>query len=305
MVFLLGQKCLFIIFTDYKRRQMNLIKYVKQPFPKAESKWITIISISLFVPLFLIIFQPLGISQFEYNHKILFLSGFGLVTFIVLIINLIVFERIFTKFFNEKHWTIWKEFLWLIWVIFCIGLGNALYTLLLLNNSEPNLSVIINFQIATLIIATIPISILIISKQKYLLNKYLISAEEVNKSLHQEKTGSIKNQIISFYSDNQKDFIEFEISDFLYIESSKNYVEIYLWNENKVTQKTFRSTLKRAIDFFSDTPEVIQCHRAFIVNTSKINNVKGNSQGLRLDLENCDIEVPVSRGYVETIKNKI
>ena len=281
---------------------MNPIKYVKQPFPKAEFKWATIIYISLFVSLFLIIFQPFGINLFENKHKIFILSGFGLVTFIVSFINLIFIVRIFPKFFDEKNWTIWKEFIWLIWVIFCIGLGNAFYIILLLNYSEPNLSFIINVQIGTLIIATIPISILIVSKQKYLSQKHLISAEEVNRNILHEETGNIKDQIIHFYSDNEKDSISFNVKDFYFIESSKNYIEIYLWNNDKIIQKTFRSTLKRALYFFTESPEISQCHRAFIVNTSKIINAKGNSQGLKLNLENCNIEVPVSRGFVDIIR---
>ena len=49
--------------------------------------------------------------------------------------------------------------------------------------------------------------------------------------------------------------------------------------------------------------EIIQCHRAFIVNTNKIISAKGNSQGLRLSLENCNNEVPVSRNYVDLVRS--
>ena len=75
--------------------------------------------------------------------------------------------------------------------------------------------------------------------------------------------------------------------------------------DNEMVRKTLRSTLKRALNFLEDIPEVIQCHRAFIVNSSKIINAKGNSQGLRLNLENCDYEITVSRNYVEMVRNQI
>lgn len=282
---------------------MNLINYLKQPFPKLKSKWRLIILISLFVALFLIIFQPFGIHFMDNKNKIIILSGYGLVTFISLVINLILIENIFPKVFSEKNWTIWKEFAWLIWIIFSIGLGNAFYTNYLINYFTFNLMFFVNFQLITVVIGTIPTTTLIISKQKYLLRKNLNSANDLNKSINKNKSETKTNQIIRFYADNDKDFIEFNNNEFYFIESSGNYIEIYLLYEDKIIRKTYRSALKRALDFFNDTPEIVQCHRAFIVNTNKIINAKGNSQGLRLSLENCNKEVPVSRNYVDLVRS--
>lgn len=283
---------------------MNIISYLNLPFPKSESKWKVIISISSFVALFLIIFQPFGINLFESNIKILILSGFGLVTFCILIIDLIILENIFANFFDDRNWKIWKEFLWLFWVIFTIGLGNAFYTSLAFEFFKLSISFIIRFQVVTFVVAVIPITILIITKQKYLLKKHINSADDLNKDL-QEKSEVIQSNFVHFFADNEKDSIEFDITNFLFIESSGNYVELYLLNEGKIIRKTFRSTLKRALDFFKDSPEIIQCHRAYIVNTSKIIKAKGNSQGLRISLENCETEVPVSRGFVNSIREII
>ncbi len=285
---------------------MKLKKYLNQPFPNSENKWKTIILVSLFVALFLIVFQPFGINLIEKTTaKIFFLSGYGIVTFVVLIIDLIIIESLFPIFFRERNWVIWKEFIWLLWVIFSIGLGNAIYTAITFEHSKPSIELIIVFQFLTLAVAVIPVTILIISKQKYLSRKYSVSANDVNKKLEKEKSGSSINQQIKIYGDNLKDFIEVEISDFLFIESSGNYIEIHYIENDKEIRKTLRNTIKSSLSFFNNIHEVMQCHRAFIVNSSKIINVKGNSQGLRLALEKCDIEVPVSRGYVEKIKQKI
>lgn len=284
---------------------MNLINYLKQPFPKADSKWKIIILISLFVSLFLIVFQPFGINLMNGNYKYIILLSYGLVTFFTLVINLIIIERIFPKTFNERNWTIGKEFAWLLWIIFSIGLGNALYTNYFIYYFNFNFRFFIQFQLITFIVGVIPITMLIITKQKYLLRKNLESASELNKNLIGEKLELNQNKLIRFFADNDKDFIEFDVNNFYFIESSGNYVELYLNKENKIARKTFRNTLKRSLDFFIDTPEVIQCHRAFIVNSVKITNAKGNSQGLILNLENCDYEIPVSRNYVDKVRNQI
>jgi hypothetical protein len=284
---------------------MTLKNYLNQPFPKLTSRWKLIITISLFVAIFLIIFQPLGIHFMEKKHKIIILSGYGLVTFFVLFINLIIVEHIFPKTFNEKNWTIGKEFLWLLWIIFCIGLGNALYTNYLFDYFRFNLMFFVQFQLITLAIGLIPTSILIITKQKYLLQRNIKSARELNNDLKKGQTGISQNSSIRIYADNEKDYIEFNPNDFYFIESTGNYIEIYITENTQLIRKTIRCTLKRAMFFLKDIPEIIQCHRAFIVNSSKIIKAKGNSQGLRLNLENCDYEIPVSRNYVDMVRNQI
>jgi DNA-binding LytR/AlgR family response regulator len=219
---------------------------------------------------------------------------------------MIILEKIFKKFYDERNWKIWKEFISLIWVIFTIGLGNALYTSIVFGYYfELGLSFFINFQFNTLVIGIIPITVLIITKQKFLLSKHLNSAKDLNKNLEKEKVYSNDEQFVRFFADNEKDFIEFYLNDFLFIESSGNYVELYLSESDNIIKKTFRSTIKKSLDFFADTREIIQCHRAFIVNINKIINAKGNSQGLRLSIKNCETEVPVSRGFVNDVKNKI
>lgn len=282
---------------------MNIVSYLKQPFPKLKSKWRLIILISLFVALFLIIFQPFGINYMEQKNKLLILSGYGLVTFLTLFINLILIENIFPKGFSENHWTIWKEFAWLLWIIFSIGLGNALYTNYLIDYFRFDFKFFVIFQFFTIVIGAIPTTILIITKQKYLLRKNLNSADDLNSSLNKDKTSIPKAHLISFYADNEKDSVKFDINNFYFIESSGNYIELYLLDEGKIIRKTFRNTLKRSLEFFMDSPEIIQCHRAFIVNANKIIGAKGNSQGLRLSLQNCDIEVPVSRNYVDLVRS--
>ena len=303
--FFFVQNLQFIIFTKYFLNSMNIIKYLKQPFPKAENKWKTIFLISILISLFLIIFQPFGINSIEGNAKIIFLFGYGVITFITLVIDLIIIEKIFPKFFLEKNWSVWKEFVWLFFIVFSIGLGNAFYSAIIFNHSIPDLRFIISFQVITLVVALIPITILVITKQKYLLKKNISAAKELNKSLIKNKIDPHKNLVIQFFADNNKDFIEFDIDDFLFIETSGNYLDLYLHKNNEIIRKTFRSTLKRSLTFFADAHEIIQCHRAFIVNTSKVINAKGNSQGLRLRLENYDTEIPVSRSFVSNVKSKI
>lgn len=286
---------------------MNIISCLKQPFPTAENKWRNIIVISLFVTLFLFVFQPFGIEGIERSiDKYIFIVGFGLVTFILLVIDLIIIERLFFRFFKEEKWNLFKELFWLFCVIFSIGLGNVFYiTLFFDNNQELTLGYVMSFQLLTFAVATFPVSIFTIVKHHHLLKKHTASAYYVNENLKIESKYKQHNKHISLYSYNEKKKIEFDVNDLYFIESKGNEIELSLYENNLIVCKTLRNTLKKSLEYLADSAEIVQCHRAYLVNLNKINSVKGNSQGLVLKLTNCGIEVPVSRGFVSAIKMKL
>jgi len=49
----------------------------------------------------------------------------------------------------------------------------------------------------------------------------------------------------------------------------------------------------------------MKCHRAFLVNIANIEQAKGNAQGLRLQLKHTDDEIPVSRNYINDLRDKM
>ncbi|MBT8230994.1 MAG: LytTR family transcriptional regulator [Saprospiraceae bacterium] len=94
------------------------------------------------------------------------------------------------------------------------------------------------------------------------------------------------------------------VEDFVLAEAMQNYVTIYhLNNEQQIIKTTFRSTLKSFLEKVNDH-QVLQSHRSYIVNCVHIKDVSGNAQGLKLELQNTDIIVPVSRKYIPLFRSK-
>lgn len=277
-------------------------EYLKQPYPFQFRKWNTIISISLFIGLFMLIFQPFGLSQVRGAYKSVFCLGYGVVTMIVLIIDIIFIQHLFKSWFNNKGWTVLKQIVWLSWIIFSIGLGNFFYTSIF--SLHWSWSAFLYFQLFTLAVGIIPIVAITIINQNRLLTENLKSAQEFNNSLKNEHKSS-EDEFITLLADNEKDRFAIELSDLLYIESTGNYIEIYYSKENQLKNVLLRSTLKRTELQLENHPSIIKCHRAFLVNVTKIVEVKGNSQGLRLVLENIDTEIPVSRNFSKNLKEKL
>jgi hypothetical protein len=263
--------------------------------------------ISLFITLFLSVFQPFGMGRMENSYdKYLFIGGYGLVTFFILFLDLIIIERIFQNFFKEKNWYLYKEIIWMFFVISTIGLGNVFYSSLFFNqNQQLTFAYIFTFQIVTFAVAIFPITIFAISKHNYLFKKHTAFASYVNDILKIENKQKQQNKTICLYSYNKNRNVEFEIDNLYFIEAKGNEIELHIYEDGIIVTKTLRNTLKVTLGYLQAYSKITQCHRAYIVNLSKIIKADGNSQGLLLKLTNCDINIPVSRSFVSTVKNKL
>lgn len=282
-----------------------LFSLLKKPYPYNDSpgsKWRITILIGLFISLFLVVFKPFGLGYVKGDYSNLVILGYGPVTMILLILNLFVLPFVFKRFFKDENWFVYKEILWVLFIVFTIGLGNFTYTRLIFSYPEFNFSGILSFQFITLIIALIPVSALILISQNRLLKRNLDAANLINNGIINQPDLNIsgeKPEKISLFAENQKDKIEFDLSDLIFIESFGNYIKVYYSEENEGKNQVLRSTLKRIQSDLSVYKNLFQCHRAYLVNTSNIINVSGNAQGYKLSLNNTDFEVPVARSYIK------
>ncbi len=275
-----------------------------QPFPKNANPWKNAIFVSVFIILFLLIFQPFGLSQFDGSNKILIITGYGIITLVAILINSFIVPLCFKNWFHEKSWTVFKQIIIVSCILFTIGLGNFLYTCLFFNIFWSVYGFLL-FQFYTLIIGVIPVVVITIIVQNKWLIQNLKSANDLNKDIADIKTKIDNKQIICLIGDNQKYKIEMELSQLLYIESTGNYIKIVYHKDNNAQNFILRCALKRAEMQLDEFKQIIKCHRAFIVNISNIIHIKGNAQGLQLLLKNTEAEIPVSRNLVKKLKDHI
>jgi DNA-binding LytR/AlgR family response regulator len=277
-------------------------QYLDQPYPQVENRWKLIVLISLFVSIFMFVFQPFGLSQFRSAYKPLILLGYGGVTFVVLVINIFGITSLLRRWFKLKTWTVKKQIIWLIWIVFTIGLGNYFYSTL--RFSFWGWQSLVKFQIFTVLVGIIPIVVITIVEQNIKLKQNLSSAHEINQNIKPQSLTQ-KAEIVTIITDNKKDKFEIDISNLLYIESTGNYIEIFYELNDMVKKTLLRCTIKRIENQLSQYPNLFKCHRAYLVNTSKIVQVKGNSQGLKLLLKNSEVEIPVSRSLSNGLKSQL
>ncbi len=278
---------------------MNLREYLKSPFPPGRSSWRIIISVSLFIALFLLVFQPFGLQYIDMKHRLLILSGYGAVTFLALVFNLILIESVFKSTFSEVNRTVGKQILWILWILFTTGLGNYVYSIIIFPGMARSIHNLLIFQGFTLIVGIFPVTIITIITHNYLLKKNLQLASMINRTIAGEQTQLYPSeQDIEIRAEGGRDRIIIPVDSILFIESVGNYIEVHWSDTGKPRKKLLRNTLKNMHRQLSDFSFIFQCHRAYIVNLNKVDTIKGNAQGYRLELSGSDLPIPVSRNYI-------
>ena len=264
-----------------------------KPFPVEES-WEAFfriaIGISVFIFLFLVVFEPFGISTIEHN-KWFYCFGFALVG----LIGMLVFEWLLDVIFQLKRipekYTFWKWILYMMGMIFIISLANFIFARLVFFGD-------INWQLfpamikGTVAIGIFPIIFLGGAALLGIERKYQVISEEINHYPQDDKIN--EENILSIFN--------IPVNRIRYVEALQNYVKIgHITDTGTFAERTERSTLKNIIDQVQNS-SLLKCHRSFLVNKDAITKTTGNAQGLQLLMSDCDKVIPVSRSYVKQFR---
>jgi hypothetical protein len=292
------------LYMRFKRNKLLKNNYLNQPYPLSGNQWKTAIMVSLYISLFMYFFQPFGLAAFKSEYRSYYEIGYGLVTFMVLSFDLYLMPLVFKSIFKSSSWTVLKQIIWQMWILFTIGIFNFLYSAAFLGFTNYFKAFFI-FQFFTLLVGVFPVVLVTIINQNRLLAKNLKIANNCNNDLPQREKPQLNNEKICISSESNKDNFEVHTSDLLYITSFGNYIQAYYLNNGEPKKIVLRNTLKQTEDQLKDVHCMIKCHRAFLVNKNKIIRVKGNSQGLRLEIDGTDDEVPVSRALSKSLMQVI
>ncbi len=273
-------------------------EFLKQSYPfnddlKQNTKIIFTISLVLLLLFFL--FHPFDLNILNAKEKYSLFGGLIVVIFLGLSINLLLIPAFLSGTQMFKNWTVLKEILWNIWIIFTIASGYFIYFQLI-----GYFSFSFYILLKVLVLSAIPVSILIPYNRNRLLRMHLQSALELNKYLN-EKTHPLP-KIIHLKSDYEKDDLSVDANELLFIRAANNYIEVF-WEDRKGTHSQMvRCTLRCAEEACREYPFVFRCHRAFIVNLHQVRRLEGNSQGYVIYVGEEQRQVSVSRKYIPQFK---
>jgi len=295
------------------RYSMNykIQSYLRQPFPfESPIKHLIfpLIGVGLFVSLFLVIFLPFDSARYIQEGRTWALLGYGVVTVLALMFDLLLLPRIFPGIFNESKWNVSRAILFQFWHIISIGTANIVYSFFFAGY-DVNISAVLNFFLITLAIGFFPIIIGMLSIHFFLLQKYVKSTKNMNERLvlsdSQRKEEKEKYLSVVITSETGREEIEIDLDDLLFIKSIDNYVEVYRTGGSKIDTVLLRSTLKRIEENLKVYPFLFRCHRTYLVNVNNISRITGNSQGHKLIYDGVEDVIPVSRSCSKRLLNMI
>ena len=219
-----------------------------KPFPYYESSSRRIKS-ALFsgflVFAFLFVFRPFSLYRFENLFALQITAGYGIVTCIMVLLNVFMVTKLFPKYFRESGWSVGREILFIMWIIFTIGLANAIYSGFVFTDTL-SVEYVAMFQVFTLLVAILPVSINVLAMQSLLNHRNAKSAEEISKHMHHKKRlESAPDAMVTLKSDNKNEELQIPAKSLLYITSADNYISVTYLEQGKEVQKLLRRTTMR------------------------------------------------------------
>jgi len=257
------------------------------------------IAISIF--LFIQFFQPFVADTFEFENKLIFLAGFGVIVLIFLFVSQIIFQRILLLRQNENH----NNSIYIpLYYFFLVSTTTLAFVFYMRFVGQ----VYITFNIVVRVIFTcmcLPITIhlkLKIDSYQVRLKNLLFDTRSMQSKLKQF-TESYSNKHIEIVSDNESDNFRIQVSEIVYVKSADNYVEVGYHDEGIVKKKMVRNTLRNIEHQLSEFNNFIRTHRTSLVNIQYIDKLYKNFNTYWLSLDKTKETIPVSRQYLIAVKD--
>ena len=278
--------------------------WLKKPFPLIESlrdKLLISLISGIVVVAFLVIFQPFGIDIVR-ESIYLYLSGYGLIATVIIALNLILLPLILPEYINYDKWTIWKNMLFILWVLIDITLLNYAYGQYLVSQVyidallHSDRTGLLSWIFMTFSVGIFPVFFIVYFAERQFLKRNQRIAVEINKGIH-KLTIDYEGINISLELGKSKSF-EINTSELLCIQGEGgNYSTVYWQNEMGTQKELLRLTLLNFLEKVAADKNILRCHKSYIVNLDKVENVHGNARSLMLEIERLDFEIPVSRSF--------
>ncbi|WP_422859137.1 LytTR family transcriptional regulator DNA-binding domain-containing protein [Flagellimonas sp. S174] len=270
-----------------------MIKFLDKAIPfnsSYKNQLLIALVLGCILALIMIFLGPFDTDRFESSYKYPILAGFG----VLLSLFYLIHSRLETWWYRHLNtrWTIKHEMAAFISFVITVSIPIHFYNQVFLNDffiQDYGVNEYIEHGLWFFRSSIIPIMLVMLPFFIYFRNKF--------GKLHVPE--SLKE--IELVGANRGERIKIQKHKLLFVKSSENYVEIFYEEDNSVQHTIFRNTLT-AIN--EQVPFLRHCHRSYLVNTSSIKQIKGNSQNAKINF-GYDLEIPLSNTYYKNVKSSL
>ncbi|MFN8258118.1 MAG: LytTR family transcriptional regulator DNA-binding domain-containing protein [Bacteroidales bacterium] len=258
------------------------------------------LSISLGIFLFILFFQPFLLVRFDFNNRLLFVAGFGVIVFIILYLVRLVFLWLHENNSKTENEPFFGSSISGFIILVLSSVAFAFYL-----RYVGLVSITFYMMVKILLICLAPPVILKIYETN-------LELKRQNESLILEKKGfqnqihkyeeDILNKKIEIASENLTENLSLLIAELALLKSADNYVEIVYKEGEVLKKKLIRNTLKNIENQLRQYSNFIRCHRICIVNMIYIEKLSRNFNNYWITIKGYEEQIPVSRQYLLKLK---
>lgn len=152
------------------------------------------------------------------------------------------------------------------------------------------------------------------NEQEIIINKALLNIPSVRggtetpatNSRLEEKTSVEADAVLTLHGNTKTDTsLTLNISQLYYVESDANYLKVAVYEEGQLQVKSIRMTLKQFEEATQAFPQLMRCHRAFVVNMGHVTYYEGSVSKGELHFDLIGDVVPVSKTYASSIAERL
>ncbi|WP_152973865.1 LytTR family DNA-binding domain-containing protein [Zhouia amylolytica] len=244
-------------------------------------------------------------SQFILSKiQVCTLAGLSSFCSILFITELV--PRLFFNPITREHWTIGKEFLLIVSLLFFIAVCNNIMAYII-EKEHHNTNLLLKFINASfyvVAVGSLPTFLIVWFNYTIILKQNLKEVSLFNEELQRriDFTKNSEGDVVRIQTNNKTELIELDTDKFLFAKADGNYIDLYSKSTNGVACKPYRigiQTLENALDKF---PFIICTHRSYVVNIKNIKATAGNARNYRIIFNGVKEEVPVSRNKFQVFK---
>lgn len=246
----------------------------------------------------LFLLEPFGIYRLNFHWKFVLVT---LYSSVVLVLNLMVyfFFRRFLKTLRTK-WGIKHDILLFLALSIVAGLMVYIISYLVFIVFYPTVFVMPEYFIIKCIYysgCTCTI-VFVFLKIIDLYNHFCIAIEQGNRN---QKTED--NNITIRSNDKNAKIAIFKSKNIIFFEANRNKVLVFYLNEDIIEEHSIKKSLKEIeAQFCNSSIPFFKCHKSFIVNTTHIKEISGNSRNARVVLSKKMI-IPLSQNKLDALKS--
>ncbi|MEZ4796657.1 MAG: LytTR family DNA-binding domain-containing protein [Flavobacteriaceae bacterium] len=253
------------------------------PFdPSIKSHFIIAIGLAIWIFVFLYFTEPLDVNEFGDKEKLIYLPLYGVLG-AILYLTVLPFQYFLSK---KGKWSLVKELCFLIVFIIISIAFLRLFYLHVIMEWNPKAYTFGYHLRAILFPATLTI-LPIVVVGRYAFGKY--------------KNKKIEAKKIEIEGEGNYESLRLLLNDLVCVKSSDNYIEVYYLNGQSLKKSLIRNKLNVIEESFS---ELLRCHRSYVINPFHFQSWKIEKGKHFLTLSH-DIIIPVSKTFIETVKDKL